>query len=105
MKQTISVIILAILGFAVYTYFAANTNVTTEEFRDYRREFRVEIDTLKKDLREVSSNVDTVRIQLDSLAHETKQNTASLDTLKYGQYIIYEEVKRTADKSFWGLFE
>jgi hypothetical protein len=83
-------LLLAAAAFFLYLKYSSEKAVTQEEFRDYRQEFKAEIDTLNLKIDTANMNIDTLKIDVD--------------TLKRGQHIIYKEVRKNADKKFWDLF-
>lgn len=48
-------------------------------------------------IEELQQNQDTIKRKIDSVK-------LSVDTLKVGQRVIFDEVKKNANKTFWDLF-
>lgn len=83
MKNVITISTEAVLVALIVVYFTAFRN---EETKDYQKQF----DSLKTEISRIKAELD-----------EVKANT---DTLKVGQRIIYDEVKKNSEKSFWDFF-
>jgi len=83
MKNVITISTEVVLVALIVVYFTAFRN---EETNDYQKQF----DSLKTEISRIKAELD-----------EVKANT---DTLKVGQRIIYDEVKKNAEKSFWDFF-
>lgn len=58
---------------------------------------KTEIDSLKKEISLLREGQAEIKSKVDSVR-------ANTDTLKKGQAVIFEQVKRTADKTFWDFF-
>ena len=74
----------------VNQYFQRTEQLTTQQFMVRDAYLNARIDSLKTLLIQLQHGQDTIR--------------TDLDTLKQGQRIIYDEVKKASDKSFWSLF-
>jgi len=96
-KNLIFLAIAGFIGLFAYSYFTKNDNLKNVEFRDYRQEFRLEIDSIKTELDNINKDVDTLKADTDILKKDT-------DTLKKGQSVIYEQVKKVSDKTLLDWF-
>jgi len=83
MKQIIAIGAVLIAAYIIYDIYNAKGNVTKGEFKNYREEFRSEIDSLKR-------NQDTLKIEIRVLRNNQ-------DTLKNGQYVIYKHITRRSE--------
>ncbi len=93
MKTVIAIVVIIVIAAAGYNIYKSQNTVTQDEFHDYRKEFRAEIDSIKTELRDVAADVDTLKFDTD--------------TLKRGQEVIYKEVRKVNSKqtpSFWDNF-
>ena len=84
MKKTFAAILIICLAGAGYLYIKNQNPVTHQEFTDYKKEFRAEIDSIKRNQKRMELNQDTMK--------------ADLDTVKTGQQVIYEHVSKQAGK-------
>lgn len=82
-KNITAVLILVFVLILISSYFKQKAK-TNDLY--YRQQF----DSLKTEIFRIKTELD-----------EVKANT---DTLKVGQRIIYDEVKKNAEKSFWDFF-
>lgn len=82
-KNITAVLILVFVLILISSYFKRKAK-TNDLY--YRQQF----DSLKTEIFRIKAELD-----------EVKANT---DTLKVGQRIIYDEVKKNAEKSFWDFF-
>ena len=88
---TILAVIVILIGVIwVNQYFQRTEQLTTQQFMVRDAYLNARIDSLKTLLIQLQHGQDTIR--------------TDLDTLKQGQRIIYDEVKKASDKSFWSLF-
>ena len=86
---TVAIITLILIGCA-NQYFQRTEQLTTQQFMERDAYLNARIDSLKTLLIQLQHGQDTIR--------------TDLDTLKQGQRIIFDEVKKASDKSFWTLF-
>lgn len=91
MKNTFLILFTAIIIFLSFALFLKKDEVKA---KDYQRQF----DSLKTEICRIKAEIKAVKANTDTL----KANT---DTLKVGQRIIFDEVKKNAEKSFWDFFE
>lgn len=84
MKNVITISTETVLVALIVVYFTAFRN---EETKDYQQQF----DSLKTEILRIKAELDDVK--------------ANTDTLKVGQRIIFDEVKKNTEKSFWDFFE
>ena len=94
----IAVIILAVFAYEAYNRVVNGSTVKTLEFRQAHELLNLRIDSLKHAVEKVSLKVDSVNIKVTYIA-------GSVDTLKYGQQVIYDEVKKDKKISFWDMFK
>lgn len=88
---TIAAVIFILIGIIwVNQYFQRTEQLTTQQFMERDAYLNARIDSLKMLLIQLQHGQDTIR--------------TDLDTLKQGQRIIFDEVKKASDKSFWTLF-
>ena len=88
MKEAIkNITVIVILCFFILTIAAYFKEKQTTDDLYYRNQF----DSLKTEIFRIKAELD-----------EVKANT---DTLKVGQRIIFNEVKKNAEKSFWDFFK
>lgn len=80
MKNGLMIIITIAFVFFLYITIQKKGNP------DYQRQF----DSLKTEISKLQAELDTVK--------------ANTDTLKLGQKVIFDEVKKSSEKSFWDLF-
>ena len=81
----ITIIILITIGLFAYLTITENESVTYKQFTDYEKVFRAEIDSLKRNQRQLIGNQDTIK--------------RNLDTLKVGQQVIYRHVYEMSIKA------
>ena len=79
-----NVIIIICLLVAIIFFIEKNTG--DSNFKSLKRE----VDSIKKVTYLINHKVDTIQY--------------NIDTLKKGQVIIYNEVKKTQNKTFWDFF-
>jgi hypothetical protein len=91
MKRAVLILaaLLIIIG-TVNQYFERPKPLTTQQFMERDTYLNSRIDSLKTLLIQLQQGQDTIK--------------SDLDTLKQGQRIIFDEVKKASDKSFWTLF-
>lgn len=82
-----NIIVIVVLCFFILTIAAYFKEKQTADDLHYRKQF----DSLKTEIFRIKAELD-----------EVKANT---DTLKVGQRIIFDEVKKNAEKSFWDFFK
>ncbi|MCF6365266.1 MAG: hypothetical protein L3J35_03595 [Bacteroidales bacterium] len=92
--------------------FKNGGSLSRNEFRDYKKEFRAEIDTLNFKLDRNSFKIDTLlsndkiqNLNIDSLKIGNQTILYNLDSLKKGQIIIYRKLSdlkedKAEDKKF-----
>lgn len=85
MKKVILVILLCFAS--IYFFFV----ILDTRIKDDGKIYKAEFDSLKTEIFRIKAELD-----------EVKANT---DTLKVGQRIIFDEVKKNAEKSFWDFFK
>ena len=91
--KTAAIIFVLILAIIVPIWLTSRYDreqLTTKQFMDRDAYLNKRIDSLKALLIQLQHGQDTIR--------------TDLDTLKQGQRIIFDEVKKASDKSFWTLF-
>ena len=86
---TVAIITLILIGCA-NQYFQRTEQLTTQQFMERDAYLNARIDSLKTLLIQLQHGQDTIR--------------TDLDTLKQGQRIIFDEVKKASEKTFWSLF-
>ena len=91
MKNVITISTEAVLVALIVVYFTAFRN---EETKDYQKQF----DSLKPEILRIKAEIKAVKADTDTLKADT-------DTLKVGQRIIFDEVKKNNEKSFWDFFK
>ncbi len=85
MKTVISLIVIVVVVFVGYSFYESETKPLKEKrFELYEAEFRKEIEILKR-------NQDTMKRSL-------KRLEKNVDTLKTGQGVIYRTIKEGATK-------
>lgn len=82
-----NITVIVVLCFFILVLAAYFKEKRTTDNLYYRQQF----DSLKTEIFRIKAELD-----------EVKANT---DTLKVGQRIIYDEVKKNAEKSFWDFFK
>ena len=91
--KTAAIIFVLILAIIVPIWLTSRYDreqLTTKQFMDRDAYLNKRIDSLKALLIQLQHGQDTIR--------------TDLDTLKQGQRIIFDEVKKASDKSFWSVF-
>ncbi len=73
-----------------FTVIINQKTVTEKEFMDFKSEVRNRFD-------ETSAKLDSIQSTVDKI-----QN--NIDTLKTGQTVIFDQVKKNKEKSFWDFF-
>ena len=63
-----------------------------------------ELDSLKKEVLDLKKGQAEIKAKLDTISTMQTDFKSDLDTLKAGQEIIYNQVKKTAEKSFFDWF-
>ena len=82
-------LLLGVVGF-LSQLMSHSQQLTKQEFEERDAYLNKRIDSLKAMVLVLYKNQDTIKYDLD--------------TLKYGQKIIFDEVKKASDKSFFDLF-
>jgi uncharacterized protein YxeA len=98
--KIIVIISVALGGYSIYkTHFKDGGTVTVKEFREYKKEFKQEIDTLNFKLDRnalkidtLAANQDTLKRNIDSLLINDQYIKYDLDSIKNGQIIIYRKL-------------
>lgn len=85
MKKLIFVILICFV--AIYAFFA----ILNVKIKDNSKMYEAEFDSLKTEISRLKAELDTVK--------------ANTDTLKIGQRVIYDEVRKNANKSFFDFFK
>ena len=95
-------IILGIVGAVLYAahYFGLWTLLDGSQ-HDYRRE----LDSLRQEVLTLRRGQIEIKEKLDSIADGQSAIKSDLDTLKSGQEVIFNEVRKTAERSFWDYFK
>ena len=91
--KTAAIIFFLILSIIIPIWLTSRYDqeqLTTQQFMERDAYLNARIDSLKTILIQLQQGQDTIR--------------TDLDTLKQGQRIIFDEVKKASDKSFWTLF-
>ena len=78
---------LILFGLFAYNLWQNQQTLKQTEFRDYRKEFRAEIDSLK--------------LSIDSVKTGLLKVQANQDTIKDGQHIIYKQIKEKSNTVFF----
>lgn len=97
-------IILSIVAALLYAAHTFGFWTWLETARAPTTDYRRELDSLRHELMTLRKGQAEIKEQLDSVLRNQSDFKSELDTLKQGQVIIYNEVKKAADKSFWDLF-
>lgn len=90
-KNITAVLILVFALILISTYFKQKTKTNDLYYRQQFNSLKTEILRIKAEIKAVKADTDTLK--------------ADTDTLKVGQRIIFDEVKKNAEKSFWDFFE
>lgn len=92
MKNGITLLFAMTIIGGVLAYYNKQTEETLSEDKFLERDnyLNKRIDSLKAMVIDLAKNQDTIK--------------TDLDTLKSGQRIIFDEVKKTSEKTFWNLF-
>lgn len=103
MKSKILIIIAVIA--AVFVFLRLNQSGISSDYRQQIDSLRTEIQGLKRDHIRIMERLLTVERTTDTIKSELRTVQANTDTLKYGQSLIFDEVKKANDRSFWDLFK
>ena len=94
MKNIVIVVLSILLLLGVVGFLSQllqhSQQLTKEQFEERDAYLNKRIDSLKAIILIMEQNQDTIKHKLD--------------TLKYGQKIIFDEVKKASDINFWDLF-
>jgi hypothetical protein len=91
MKNGITLLFAMTIIGGVLAYYNKQTETLSEDkFLERDSYLNKRIDSLKAMVLDLAKNQDTIK--------------TDLDTLKSGQRIIFDEVKKTSEKTFWNLF-
>lgn len=95
MKESFkNITVIVVLCFFILGTAAYFKEKQTADDLHYRKQF----DSLKTEIFRIKAEIKAVKADTDTLKADT-------DTLKVGQRIIFDEVKKNAEKSFWDFFE
>lgn len=97
-------IIIAVIA-AVFVFLRLNQGGISSDYRRQIDSLRTEIQGLKRDHIRIMERLLTVERTTDTIKSELRTVQANTDTLKFGQSLIFDEVKKANDKSFWDLFK
>lgn len=88
---TILAVLIILIGVIwLNQYYQRTEQLTTQQFME-RDEY-------------LNRRIDSLQHLIIQLQDGQKDIRTDLDTLKQGQRIIFDEVKKASDKSFWTLF-
>ena len=103
MKKKILIIIVALA--AVFALFRLYQCALYDDYKRQVDSLSQELQGLKRDHIRIMEHITALERTTDTIKTELRTVKANTDTLKQGQQLIFDEVKKVNDKSFWDLFK
>lgn len=86
-KKIILIVFVVIIWVCASAYFKSNHDIELEKIHN-------RLDSIENAMQHLKRNQDTIKFDVKNLRLDA-------DTLKRGQSVIFNEVRRAADRSFW----